>query len=147
MEFHKRWIKDPNSSCYIWIGAKFVRGYAQFSIKGENFKASRIAYALHYGKTPRDLLVCHHCDNISCVNPKHLFLGTNQDNCDDKIRKNRHNSKKDIARNSKLNENDVLNIRRLFDCGLSYIEIQHHFNMVEVSQIRKICELRAWIWL
>lgn len=56
-------------------------------------KAHRVSYSIEYGEFEDSLLVCHTCDNPPCVNPSHLFLGTHQDNADDKMSKNRHSGK------------------------------------------------------
>lgn len=56
---------------------------------GKAYKAHRVAYYLHSGIDPADLLVCHECDNPPCTNPAHLFLGTDQDNIRDRNAKGR----------------------------------------------------------
>lgn len=78
-----------SNGCHEWIGSKSKKGYGYFHHKGKTKKAYRISYELFYGPIPSGLHVCHICDNPSCVNPEHLFLGTNTDNYQDKIKKNR----------------------------------------------------------
>lgn len=75
-------------SCWMWTGSINVYGYGNFSRDG--FKtAHRWSYFYHYKKHPGKLCVCHACDNRSCVNPKHLWLGTIQDNLLDQKNKGR----------------------------------------------------------
>lgn len=78
-------------SCWLWTGAKFTNGYGVFcSYPKKNLKAHRFSYELHKGKIPPDKFVCHSCDIKLCVNPDHLWLGTQKENIRDSMAKNRH---------------------------------------------------------
>lgn len=75
--------------CWEWTGPVGQRhGYGNLKRNGLNVLAHRVAWSLTYGD-PKDALVLHECDNRRCVRPSHLFLGTHQDNSDDKIAKKR----------------------------------------------------------
>lgn len=87
--FHYYYIKRPNG-CWEWIGAKSSLGYGHLKIRGRLVIASRFSFELHKGPIPEGLLACHSCDNKWCVNPDHLFVGTQQDNCLDMCGKGRH---------------------------------------------------------
>lgn len=71
--------------CWQWMAGKTWQGYGQF----RGLKASRVAWELCKGEIPDGMFVLHHCDNTSCVNPKHLFLGTGLDNMQDMVVKGR----------------------------------------------------------
>lgn len=77
-------------NCWNWTGGKTGKGYGQFYLRGKNLRAHRASYEHFIGEIG-DLQVLHECDNPSCVNPDHLFLGTNQDNRHDSVDKKRHN--------------------------------------------------------
>ncbi len=69
-------------------------GYGRFSLNGKSVGAHRLSYELAHGKFDPSFFVCHRCDNPSCVNPDHLFLGTHQDNVNDMMAKNRHSEQR-----------------------------------------------------
>lgn len=84
--------KRGPSECWPWKGTAHSGKYGHVGRGGRNggtVLASRVSYELHYGPIPDGLYVCHTCDNPPCVNPAHLFLGTQQDNVDDRVRKGR----------------------------------------------------------
>ena len=87
--FFSKW-KEDSKGCHNWTGNLNGYGYGRFSLKlYRRMLAHRVSWIIHRGAIPKGLYVCHHCDNPKCVNPKHLFVGTQKDNIDDMYRKGR----------------------------------------------------------
>jgi hypothetical protein len=80
------------TGCWEWIGARNNHEQGQFVVEHKKVLAYRFSWELHRGKIPEGMYVCHKCDNPPCVNPDHLFLGTQSDNIRDCVSKGRlHN--------------------------------------------------------
>lgn len=91
--FWSRVDMTDQDGCWEWQGARTDRGYGVYApLPGVLLRTHRVAYALHNNGIDDELFVCHTCDNPSCCNPSHLFLGTPKDNNDDKMAKGRHKS-------------------------------------------------------
>ncbi|RSK29880.1 HNH endonuclease signature motif containing protein [Hymenobacter metallilatus] len=75
--------------CWVWQRGLNRTGYGQFCVFGSNIYAHRFSYSLHFGPIPDGMVICHKCDNPSCVRPEHLFLGTYSDNTQDAVQKGR----------------------------------------------------------
>lgn len=82
---------DKSGECHLWMAATWSKGYGQFTLNGKNHRAHRVSYQ-NYNGDVGDMQVLHKCDNPRCVNPEHLFLGTNLDNRQDSYYKGRGNS-------------------------------------------------------
>ncbi len=122
-----RSIPEPNSGCWLWINYVDAGGYGQATVGGSQITASRLAYEIAYGPFPDGLHVLHKCDVRSCVNPKHLFLGTNADNCLDACLKGR--------RAYKLSEADIHAIR-LSKEPMRKIAPRYGVNWTTIQKIR-----------
>lgn len=83
--------QGPNGDCWEWKGSKLPTGYGMLSIKRITYRAHRMMWFIAYGEIPADLHVLHSCDNPSCVNPEHLWVGTAKDNARDREEKGRGN--------------------------------------------------------
>jgi hypothetical protein len=112
-------VSGPHD-CWEWKGAEKGNGYGQFNLNGETMGAHRAAYILLKGARPapgQD--VCHTCDNRSCVNPDHLFLGSRADNMADAKAKRRTRG----GRRSHLPRESILRIADMLRAGVPYRQI------------------------
>lgn len=114
-KFEATFIPVPECGCWIWEGCDDgLKGYGKIWNNGKLLNAHRVSWQLYIGPIPKGIDVCHSCDTPSCVNPKHLFLGTRKDNMQDCVAKGRYarNGKKGEDHNMvKLSTQDVINIR------------------------------------
>lgn len=127
--------------CWEWQGAKGSGGYGHISDGGKLRSAHRVSYELSVGPVPEGMCVCHRCDNRPCVNPRHLFAGTHQDNMDDMARKGRNAQPKGEAKpNAKLTDADVRAIRSSPKPKKSLAEKYD----IDLGTIYKIKARQAW---
>lgn len=88
--FLKFVVKDLTTGCWWWIGCKSPKGYGRFQWHtNQSMQATHVAFILFIGPIPSGCDILHTCDNPSCVNPEHLFPGTNIDNVADRQTKSR----------------------------------------------------------
>lgn len=136
--------KRGADECWEWMGWRHPSGYGQI---GRGRREDGLSYThvaaweVTHGPVPRGRVVCHRCDNPPCVNPEHLFLGTQADNMHDMIDKRRHSHGERHA--SKLTEENVREIRKLLLAGLTQQEIATRFRVAR-SLIGLIGRHKRW---
>lgn len=151
--FWEKAAKAGKSDCWEWTGAKDRRGYGNwhFQHKGANktIKAPRASWIMANGVTPPPhQYVCHTCDNPSCVNPDHLWVGTLQQNLQDRTNKGRDRlcGKSQFGKENgraKITEDDVLAIRSRFVGGASYATLSREFGIGSTT-VAHIIHGRTW---
>lgn len=129
--FEKKFTKTDG--CWIWNAATDPKGYGAFRYEGKTQIASRVSYQLYKGNVPSGLHVLHTCDNPSCVNPDHLFLGTNDDNVEDRKSKGRRVGRLKVLDPKQLEEL----IAMLGKGDLSYREISRRTS-ISRETIRRV---------
>ncbi|HLO78162.1 MAG TPA: HNH endonuclease [Magnetospirillum sp.] len=127
----------PFSTCWYWSAYCDAKGYGRVRHNGEMLTAHRFSYEVHHGPIPEGMQVCHSCDVRSCVNPAHLFLGTQLDNIQDMVAKGRH-SKGETHAHSKLTSEQVSAIRAKRLAGQQIKSIAEDYG-IHNSQVSKIC--------
>lgn len=139
------WEKiDRTETCWNWTGNKNDKGYGHCYFRGKDVPAHRIAWEIEFGVIPEGLHVLHHCDNPGCVNPFHLFLGTNRDNVDDKVRKGRQSRLcGEACGASRCTWEEVREIRRLYACKWSARALGRKFGIAHGTVLR-IVKGQTW---
>ena len=135
---------SSDNSCWNWKAGINSEGYGWFWKEKRPHIASRISWELKFGPVPENMIVCHTCDNTKCVNPSHLWLGTDQDNTDDKIKKGRDVTFKGEQHGmAKLSEKQILEIRKELGTGKSGYKIAKEYNVTR-NLIYSIKHRRLW---
>ncbi len=122
--------KKNTDQCWNWLGSLNYNGYGKFTVNKKDVRSHRFSWVLHNAEIPYGMWVCHKCDNPRCVNPEHLFLGTPQDDANDRKRKNRQ-AKGEKNGRAKLKLFQVRLIRKLKGKS-SLREIADRFGVTQV---------------
>lgn len=144
--FGTKYTVDAATGCWLWTAATKPNGYGilgKCDGTRDNQYAHRFAYEHFIGPIPPGLQVCHRCDVRNCVNPEHLFLGTQADNQADMVAKGRslRGERHNLAR---VTEPVVLEIRRLWDDeGALQRELADRFGITK-QQVSNIVRGHAW---
>lgn len=135
-------VYESIGRCWMWLGPTMCAGYGKAGTLG---LTHRFAWILHNGKIPKGASVLHKCDNKLCVNPNHLFLGTQQDNLKD-MRDKGHQVRGEQQGSSKLCAGEVFEIRARYKryCrknGTSALAKEFGVGPVQIYKI-----IRGWQW-
>jgi len=143
--FNEKWIPVTESGCWIWTAFVNEKGYGKFTNNGKTYRSHRLSYELYIGEIPDGLYVCHECDNTFCVNPNHLFLGSQLDNIHDMLNKGRGSApplfKGEDHSLSKLTENNVIEIRK--SKHMTHRQLAEKYN-VSKKLIFNVIHKKAW---
>ena len=140
-------VSENEKGCWIWNGAKTEKGYGAIHYAGKRARTHRIAYEVFVGPIPDGHMVCHSCDEPSCLNPSHLWTGSAAENTNDMVRKGRESfrfkeqpvfGKK--HHNAKMDDQSVRSIR---SSNKTQVELAEIYG-VSQGTISKIQRGDAW---
>lgn len=135
-----------DASCWEWRGIMNTNGYGRFSFANRHRLAHRFSFSLFIGSIPSGMVVCHSCDNRKCVNPRHLWVGTQSENLKDAFAKGRHttpDTRGERNGNRKLDWRRVMAIREMHSEGTKKYLIAQAFG-VSPSTIGEIIANEIW---
>lgn len=147
--FWEKVEKAGPDECWNWIGGMNRKGYGRIGLGSRaegTALAHRVSYEMHHGIQVGEQCVLHKCDNRACVNPSHLFLGTQAENMADMNRKGRRRNsprKGESHWNAKLSRVDVLNIRHRHSLGETLDSLARCF-AVRATNISAIVNRKTW---
>ncbi len=118
--FWRKAKRGNPDECWNWTASKCIKGYGFFGLGNVVIRAHRVAFIISTGTSPNPLHVLHRCDNPSCVNPSHLFTGTNTDNVRDSVKKGRHcgQSKTHCIKGHPFNASNTIHFRGWRRCRI-----------------------------
>jgi len=140
------WSINDNG-CWICTSHSSKGRYLTYYVNGKSMMMHRYMYEKYKGKIPDGILACHTCDNTSCINPDHLFLGTQADNMADMVKKGRQSTGRINNRGQgngshKLTEKQVCSIKYDYPCS-TRTEIAKIFN-ISISMVSHIMLNKNW---
>jgi hypothetical protein len=131
--------------CWEYCGTRHPKGYGIIKVGKDNLKVHRLVYAAVHGSLPGNLCVCHKCDNRACVNPDHLFTGTQTENVADMDRKGRRRPAFGTSNGSaKLTPELVREIRDMAAGGMAKRAVARLFPFV--SRRAVVCVIDRMTW-
>ena len=135
--FEKFVVCRDGDKCWSWTGNKNSDGYGRFWFRDRLDNAHRVSYEIHIGPIPNGMHIMHSCDNRECTNPKHLSVGTHQDNIRDRTLK-----KREVPCNGIKNGRAKLNIRqvvtiKLSDESCAYLGRKYGVSYSQISKVRR----------
>lgn len=125
--------------CWVWTAHKHPFGYGMIMVNGIPTGCHRISWELTNGPIPHGMSVLHKCDNPSCINPSHLFLGTQDDNMKDRSKKGRA-PKGESHPMSKISEEMAIKIKHSMLSGYKCAALFH----VSPSTVHSIRSGKTW---
>lgn len=141
-------MSNVTSDCINWVGSIDNQGYGVITRGKKKHKAHRVVYEAANGSIPDGLSILHKCDNRSCVNVRHLYAGTHQDNMRDMRERNRAKGKHlgESHGRHKLKESEVIEIKRRLSKGDPMLKIAQDYGVNHMT-IKSIKSGRTWGWL
>jgi len=127
--------KNSVTGCLEWTGCKDVDGYGRFSDGGKSYGIHRLVWEVFKGDIPQGLYVLHKCDNPSCINTEHLYIGTAADNTRDKVKRRRTR----LPNFFLMGEYDILTVSegvdKLIELPITYMELYLRWSGMEQQQL------------
>lgn len=147
--FEARVSPEPNTGCWLWLGRVNPAGYGVIDLPGHDGPpalAHRVSFEIYRG--PLTECALHRCDQPCCVNPRHLFEGTQLDNIADMLAKGRHRCGPGTPGEANpfalLTAADVREIRRLSEAGVSQHEIARRLGAVSRGAVSNVLLRKTW---
>lgn len=140
-----RWVNPESTNasiCWLWEGATNANGYGKLMFRQTSWLAHRASYTVFIEPIPDGLEILHKCDNRPCVNPAHLFLGTQPENIKDAVNKDRH-ARGIRHASSRLMDADIIRIRDLYEKGITAKELSMLYH-VKQPHIYNIVNRKKW---
>jgi len=145
LDIERFWLKvNKTESCWEWKSYKDKIGYGVFKIKSITCNAHRFSWTITNGTIDKGQVICHKCDNPSCVNPEHLFIGTQLDNIKDRDNKDRVRNG-NTHPHAKLNYDLVKLIKELHNNGMSQQNIIKELKLdIDNSTLSRVISGKIW---